>query len=465
MRHIIILMVSLFFISCENWLDVSPKSDIKVEDLFSTQEGFEDAVMGVYSLMTLPDVYGANLSFGYADVLAAYYTVGTKSAFYKASKYNYREAGEEGRLSSIWSLMYKGIANLNSILKHVDERQEVFGENDFYLYKGEVLALRAMLHFDLLRLFAPSMKVGEKEKAIPYMDSYTHLAQPRLSVREVLDCVIRDLNEARDLMRPYDSFGPQYAEDEAEDTPASVDRYKSRMRYYSATALLARVYLYAGETGKALTAAKEIIGEADGEMIPIFRMASNADVSDPLFEEEIVFALSKNNLADEIDAYFSDVAAATATDEGSRYLRMRLTSKDKIYRSQNAADIEFREMWFMQAGNDKNYVTLSKYMSAGHICLLRVSELFLIAAECAPSNADRLKYMNRYRVHRGLTELNEMGDAVHEEYRKEFIGEGQLFFYYKRKNKSKIGPDDKTIVPEDVYVMPRPVAEDELGSN
>ena len=465
MRHIIILMVSLFFISCENWLDVSPKSDIKVEDLFSTQEGFEDAVMGVYSLMTLPDVYGANLSFGYADVLAAYYTVGTKSAFYEASKYNYREAGEEGRLSSIWSLMYKGIANLNSILKHVDERQEVFGENDFYLYKGEVLALRAMLHFDLLRLFAPSRKVGEKEKAIPYMDSYTHLAQPRLSVREVLDCVIRDLNEARDLMRPYDSFGPQYAEDEAEDTPASVDRYKSRMRYYSATALLARVYLYAGETGKALTAAKEIIGEADGEMIPIFRMASNADVSDPLFEEEIVFALSKNNLADEIDAYFSDVAAATATDEGSRYLRMRLTSKDKIYRSQNAADIEFREMWFMQAGNDKNYVTLSKYMSAGHICLLRVSELFLIAAECAPSNADRLKYMNRYRVHRGLTELNEMGDAVHEEYRKEFIGEGQLFFYYKRKNKSKIGPDDKTIVPEDVYVMPRPVAEDELGSN
>ena len=465
MRHIIILMVSLFFISCENWLDVSPKSDIKVEDLFSTQEGFEDAVMGVYSLMTLPDVYGANLSFGYADVLAAYYTVGTKSAFYEASKYNYREAGEEGRLSSIWSLMYKGIANLNSILKHVDERQEVFGENDFYLYKGEVLALRAMLHFDLLRLFAPSMKVGEKEKAIPYMDSYTHLAQPRLSVREVLDCVIRDLNEARDLMRPYDSFGPQYAEDEAEDTPASVDRYKSRMRYYSATALLARVYLYAGETGKALTAAKEIIGEADGEMIPIFRMASNADVSDPLFEEEIVFALSKNNLADEIDAYFSDVAAATATDEGSRYLRMRLTSKDKIYRSQNAADIEFREMWFMQAGNDKNYVTLSKYMSAGHICLLRGSELFLIAAECAPSNADRLKYMNRYRVHRGLTELNEMGDAVHEEYRKEFIGEGQLFFYYKRKNKSKIGPDDKTIVPEDVYVMPRPVAEDELGSN
>ena len=465
MRHIIILMVSLFFISCENWLDVSPKSDIKVEDLFSTQEGFEDAVMGVYSLMTLPDVYGANLSFGYADVLAAYYTVGTKSAFYEASKYNYREAGEEGRLSSIWSLMYKGIANLNSILKHVDERQEVFGENDFYLYKGEVLALRAMLHFDLLRLFAPSMKVGEKEKAIPYMDSYTHLAQPRLSVREVLDCVIRDLNEARDLMRPYDSFGPQYAEDEAEDTPASVDRYKSRMRYYSATALLARVYLYAGETGKALTAAKEIIGEADGEMIPIFRMASNADVSDPLFEEEIVFALSKNNLADEIDAYFSDVAAATATDEGSRYLRMRLISKDKIYRSQNAADIEFREMWFMQAGNDKNYVTLSKYMLAGHICLLRVSELFLIAAECAPSNADRLKYMNRYRVHRGLTELNEMGDAVHEEYRKEFIGEGQLFFYYKRKNKSKIGPDDKTIVPEDVYVMPRPVAEDELGSN
>ena len=39
MRHIIILMVSLFFISCENWLDVSPKSDIKVEDLFPHRRG------------------------------------------------------------------------------------------------------------------------------------------------------------------------------------------------------------------------------------------------------------------------------------------------------------------------------------------------------------------------------------------------------------------------------------------
>lgn len=465
MRNIAILFICLFSMSCENWLDVSPKSDIKVEDLFSTQKGFQDALIGVYSLMTLPDLYGSNLSFGYTDVLANYYKLETKSAFKKASVYDYTDKAEEERLSTIWTLMYKGIANLNSVLKHIDAKKDVFSADNYYLYKGEALALRALLHFDLLRLFAPSMQLGENEKAIPYMDAYTHLAQTRLTVREVLERVIKDLNDARELMRPYDSYGPMYKDDEEEDKPESVANMKSRMRYYSVTALLARVYLYARDNEKALAAAKEIIGEADGELIPIFQMISSAQTSDLLFKDEIIFALNKGNLKDEADDYFSDIAAAAVKNEGSKYLRMKLTSKDKIFASANPADIEFREMWFKMAGTSESYVTLTKYTSENRICLLRVSELFLIAAECASSRDEQLKYMNRYRVHRGLTELDDLGDSIHEEYRKEFIGEGQMFFYYKRKNMSEIGVDKKIVDPVKVYQIALPVLEQELGSN
>ena len=53
MKNVLVLFLVCIFFSCENWLDVSPKSDIKAEDLFSKERGFEDAMVGVYSLMTL----------------------------------------------------------------------------------------------------------------------------------------------------------------------------------------------------------------------------------------------------------------------------------------------------------------------------------------------------------------------------------------------------------------------------
>ena len=463
MKNVLILLVVFLFSSCSDWLDVSPKSDIKAEDLFSTQGGFEDAMMGVYSLISLPDLYGANLSFGYIDVLAAYYKVESKSAFYEASLYDFEEISEESRLSSIWSMLYKGIANLNGILNYIDDRKNVFSDNSYYLYKAEALALRGMLHFDALRLFAPSVELGENKLAIPYMDSYTHIAQERLTVRDVLNRVIKDLNNARDLMRPYDEFGPKYVDDDREDSPEGVSDLKSRMHYYSVTALLSRVYLYAGENENALATAKEIIGEPDGELIPIFLMAESSDASDALFDSEIIFALSKSNLPDEIDDYFGDNAAATMNTDGSSYLRMELEDKTKIYASSNPADVDFREMWFKVAGNDNKFVTLSKYLSQERISILKVSELYLIAAECSSSLNDKLKYMNRYRIHRGLTEIDDLGDSIFEEYRKEFIGDGQMFFYYKRKNMLQIGVDNKAIDPEKVYVLPLPLMEQELG--
>lgn len=463
MRNIVILLLVLFLTSCEEWFDVSPKSDIKAEDLFSTQKGFEDALFGVYSLMTLPASYGANLTFGYTDVLARYYKVGSKSHFNYAYKYTFDEKSEEARLSIIWSTTYKAIANLNGILEYIDDRQGVFSENNYYLYKGEALALRALLHFDMLRLFSPSVAVGEDREAIPYMNVYTHVAQQRLNVKKVLEFVIKDLETARELMKPYDSFGPNYKNDDVDDTPEGVRYFKSRMRYYSATALLARVYLYAGNNAKALLAAQEIIGEPQGEIVPIFQMVSRSQVSDPLFEDEVIFRLSKKNLKEEADLYFGDVAAASVNNTDSKYLRMDLNSKNKIYSTSNPMDVEYRESWFKTAGTDSKYVTLSKYLSVEQICLLRVSELFLIAAECSENESDKLEYLNRFRAHRGLAPLSEVGDAIHEEYRKEFVGEGQLFFFYKRKNMNKIGVDNKSIDVEKVYSIPLPVSEQELG--
>ena len=82
----------LFFsAACENWFDVSPKSDVKAEDLFQQESGFRDVLTGVYSLMSAPESYGRQLSFGYVDVLAQYYNIsGNTHRYIKTKDYLYR---------------------------------------------------------------------------------------------------------------------------------------------------------------------------------------------------------------------------------------------------------------------------------------------------------------------------------------------------------------------------------------
>ena len=50
MNKAIILSLVLVLTACNNWLDVSPKSDMKADDLFLTEAGFRDGLIGVYGL-------------------------------------------------------------------------------------------------------------------------------------------------------------------------------------------------------------------------------------------------------------------------------------------------------------------------------------------------------------------------------------------------------------------------------
>lgn len=61
-------------VSCNNWLDVDPKSQVKDKDLFASKWGFKEALSGVYSLMTKEGLYGKELTFGWLGVLGQEWT-------------------------------------------------------------------------------------------------------------------------------------------------------------------------------------------------------------------------------------------------------------------------------------------------------------------------------------------------------------------------------------------------------
>ncbi len=99
--------------------------------------------------------------------------------------------------------------------------------------------------------------------------------------------------------------------------------------------------------------------------------------------------------------------------------------------------------------------------------MLRVSEAYYIAAESEENPADGLAYLNLVLNNRGLESEQEeelLQDYLTLEYRREFFGEGQLFFYYKRLNEEWIPDavsdwDDEVWMSKEEYVVPLPESE------
>ena len=108
---------------------------------------------GVYTKMAGTKLYGANLTFGFVDVLAQYYNVESgQHSFYASANYKYDEAVTY--VNNIWGESYNTIANINNILQWLPGKKELFKPAEYDLIFAEATALRAFLHFDLLRLYA-----------------------------------------------------------------------------------------------------------------------------------------------------------------------------------------------------------------------------------------------------------------------------------------------------------------------
>lgn len=467
----LVLGIVLAITSCNNWLSVSPKADMKAEDLFSTEAGFRDGLIGVYAMMSGSRGYGQRLTYSYVDVLAQYYNSPLKGTstgahnFNKAATYQYTDKDEEIRLDSIWSYSYKAITNINLALQFIDKKREVFSSDDiFYTYKGEYLALRAFLHFDILRLFAssPKMMNGFDSPAIPYIDIYTNLAQPQLTVRETLAKIEGDLIAAKEIMKGRDFYGQVFEKDKEPKPVEAMQRREERMNYWAVTALLSRVYLYADKKSEALAQAKEVIGEAGSESTNAFTLTSSAATTkNPMFESEILFRLDVQKLKTYTEKHFVETSLS-----GSNILTISEAGKKNIFDGQGL-DTDFRGAWLNSSSDGKSSI-ITKYKDMKYIPMLKISELYLIAAESAPGQ-EGLNYLNKLRSHRGLSLIENVTDSnvnIYKEYRREFIGEGQLFFFYKRNVYEMIGAEDKigATPAEKIYNLPIPLNEKDFGN-
>lgn len=98
------------------------------------------------------------------------------------------------------------------------------------------------------------------------------------------------------------------------------------------------------------------------------------------------------------------------------------------------------------------------------IPLLRMAEMYLIAAETAPALAEGNEKLKQFRNNRNLTlkecsSVEELKNEVLKEYQKEFYAEGQMYFTYKRIGARKMLWNEEREIRLDEYQIPLPETE------
>ncbi|WP_316841633.1 RagB/SusD family nutrient uptake outer membrane protein [Pedobacter gandavensis] len=471
----LLLLVIASCYSCKKYLDVKPKSQIKEEYLFEKERGFIDALSGIYTLMARKPLYGDNLSMSFLDALAQRYRGEKKTnPYYNTINYNYNtDDAQDGKLlpvkttiRSIWLSAYSGIANANNILSNMEEKRAVFTGDNYNLIRGEALGLRAFLHFDLLRMFGPMMADQATAKSIPYRTLVSREAQPLLPANEVIKLIINDLLEAEKLL----SKDPIVSGAANDYIDFSKDLRKFRMNYLAVQATLARVYQYNNQPDEAYAYAKKVIASGKFSFVTSQDISTEGVCRDRTFRNEQLFALQINNMKAYTDSYFN----RNPTNFEGYFLNNDNAVIEALF-EKSSTDYRRQYLWSTFEGK----LVSTKYLQLEDnavgcvwpknvVPVIKISEIYYIAAECAPDLNEATELLNEVLSHRGLDPLlgisskAALKEALTKEYQKEFWAEGQLFYYYKRNKFSQI-PGSNVPADSKVYVLPVP--EDELIFN
>ena len=340
---------------------------------------------------------------------------------------------------------------------------------------GEALAIRALMHFEILRLYAPSVAEDDGKLYIPYFDKFPSVVEPYQTVSTILGRVEDDLLNAKALLKEVDLSDDaillmtlNYRRNGGSGMSGSnnyIDPFINfrlfRMNYAATTAILARVYSYAGKAKEAYDQATEVIEmtDADGNLLFDFTDFTEFGTK-PKMSDDLIFSLSNTKATEYWTTFY----------ENEDKLGLYYDDYDEIL-MENAND----RRWMPDGGAiyadyDTEYMAFSKkFMDEASIDpiekrilpVIRLGELYYIRGEyLAQTNPEAaVQELETVSTARGCTPGNFSWVASEEDYRnavlqdarKELIGEGQLYYFYKKYN---IKPDSDTD-----FVFPKPLNE------
>jgi hypothetical protein len=399
----LIVLVGIGFQSCtEDSLEPTLAQNKDVETSINNLEDLQGILRGAYNRMTSSSYYGRDFII-YGEVRSDNcYANGNSGRFLTVAAMDMGET--DGYASNTWTQIYRVIASANIIIgKEGVELEGDVGEINQVI--GQAYAIRALAHFDLLKLYGQQNVTGEGVRGIPYITEYKgdNLTPERNTVAEVRSMIEADLSKALSLMSD------------------ALNGSKEFISTYAVYAIRSRVALYFKDWNTVVSASEAIINSGNYSIIPQAQFVASWQ--------------AKQNVNSIFELAFS------STDN------QNINGLQYIYRGENYGDIRVLPdlQTIFDAGDVRNspemigmefgYVTnLGKYPAVDYsdnIPLFRYEEIILNYAEAQfelGNNAIALNYLNMIPAERGAAAYTTVTkDNILQERRREFCFEGFRF--------------------------------------
>lgn len=391
--NILLCAMLCTMVACDSWLDTTPPSQVPEEDQFDDEFGFRQALIGCYIGMADVDLYGKQLTWYSVEMQSGQYSIHTQAQIYAMGTYQYTTQRALSVLNSVWEKAYNVIANANNALKFIDKRQGVLDPISYRMIKGELLAIRAMLHFDLMRLYGYGNLANRTDKStrltIPYVKDYDKEITLQQTYDKTIELIINDLTNALGLLddEPITGKYPADYYDALNDDGFFSDR-TFRLNYFAVKALLARVYMWEGSDASIALARQEALDVIrEGERLQLYQWITTDVVStDPIHSTEHITSLNIPAFTDRLSDYFLYNFL-----EGTAYNAIKLSEdglEDIYYETGTGENADYRlEKLFFR--NSNGYYTPLKlaqdrssgYLKLNRMPLIRLPEMYLIVAE------------------------------------------------------------------------------------
>lgn len=409
----------LLLLSCGK-LALTPTDSIDPSKAFRNLTDLNLGVMGAYAPM---DYTMISISAIVSDEVM----LPTENTVSNTASYRWLYNSSYGSVTAAWTEYYRVIDRTNRVLEAVPNIPVGPGQQGILnQYQGEMLAMRAYCHFELLRAYAASYEPSAM--GIPYMKRHELGYPPRSTVKSNFDDINADLTRAKELI-------PEGAND------------KSRITKTGVAAIQARVALYEKNWTNAISYASEVIQKE-----PLANRNNFPKIWLDQSESEVIWELARVPGDSEIgSAFFRQTGEIVLYAPSFKLINTFNRQNDVRFssyitydqaRQDNSAGKKSAYLVNKYTGSDPRYPGLTA------IKLFRTGEMYLIRAEAqlekdqtAAGISSAARDLNDLRAARisGYTDQTfsdkqTLLNAIFTERFKELAFEGHRFFDLKRRN-------------------------------
>jgi hypothetical protein len=248
----IVVALTATLASCSDWLELKPYDGVVEDEYWKTKEEVYSMVVGCYSSLLNKNLVSNMFYWG---EMRADMVTGSASASSTVMNIVRGEISPENTICK-WDEFYTTINQCNKVVERSVAVREVdltFSDDLYYQYRAEVITIRSLMYFYLVRSFK-NVPLVLKASDSDDQDYYPYSSEDT----EILDTLVAHLNGV--LAHLPVSYG-------------SNDKNKGRITRWTAMTLLADIYLWQGNYTACNALCTQIAGSGQFSLIPVNREA------------------------------------------------------------------------------------------------------------------------------------------------------------------------------------------------